>query len=54
MEYKLFPVPFFNLPAPFFNHFIQPSPPTVAKLKSLHGVLKGQVPPQKCSHPFVA
>ena len=29
MKYKLFP-------APFFNHFIQPSPPPIAKLKSLH------------------
>ena len=24
------------------NHFIQPSPPTIAKLKSLHGVLRGK------------
>ena len=32
MKYKHFP-------APFFNHFIQPSPPTIAKLKSLHGAL---------------
>ena len=31
--------------APFFKHFIQPSPPTIAKLKSLHGILKGQLPP---------
>ena len=37
MKYKLFP-------APFFNHFIQPSPPPIAKLKSLHGVLRGQLP----------
>ena len=29
----------------FFNHFIQPSPPTIAKLKSLHGVLRGQLSP---------
>ena len=46
MKYKHFP-------APFFNHFIQPSPPPIAKLKSLHGVLRGQLPPQKWSHPFV-
>ena len=26
----------------FFNHFIQPSCPTIAKVKSLHGVLRGQ------------
>ena len=32
MKYK-------HLPAPFFNHFIQPRPPTVSKLKSLHVVL---------------
>ena len=31
--------------APFFNHFIQPIPPTIAKLKSLHGVLWDQLPP---------
>ena len=31
-------------PAPFFNHFIQPSPPPIAKLKSLHGVLRKMVP----------
>ena len=29
MKYKLFP-------APFFKHFIQPSPPPIAKLKSLN------------------
>ena len=46
MKYKHFP-------APFFNHFIQPSPPTIAKLKSLHGALTGQLPPIKWSHPFV-
>ena len=40
MKYKLFP-------APFFNHFIQPSPPPIAKLESLHGVLRGQFPPTK-------
>ena len=41
MKYKLFP-------APFFNHFIQPSPPPIAKLESLHGVfLRGQFPPIK-------
>ena len=44
-NYKLFITKYKLLPAPFFNHFIQPSPSTVAKLKSLHGVLKGQVPP---------
>ena len=38
MNYKLFP-------APFFNQFIQRSPPTIAKLKSLHGVLRGQLSP---------
>ena len=37
MQYKSFP-------APFFNHFIQPSPPPIAKLKSLHGVSSGQRP----------
>ena len=37
MEYKRFP-------APFFNHFIQPCPPTIPKLKSLYGVLRGQLP----------
>ena len=37
MKYKLFP-------APFFNHFIQPSPPPIAKLKSLHGVLRSELP----------
>ena len=42
------------LPAPFFNHSIQPSPPTNAKLKSLHGVLRDQLPTEKWSHPFVA
>ena len=38
MKYKHFP-------APFFNYFIQPSPPATAKLKSLHGVLRDQLPP---------
>ena len=38
MKYKHFP-------GPFFNHFIQPSPPTIVQLKSLHGVLRGQLPP---------
>ena len=37
MKYEHFPVP-------FFDHFIQPSSPTIAKLKSLHGVLSGQPP----------
>ena len=31
--------------APFFKHFIQPSPPTIAKLKSLDCALRGQIPP---------
>ena len=30
--------------APFFNHFIQPSPPTISKSKSLHGVLRVNFP----------
>ena len=30
--------------APFFSHFIQPSPLPIVKLKSLHGVSKGQLP----------
>ena len=38
MKYKLFA-------ALFFNHFIQASHPPVAKLKPLHGVLRGQLPP---------
>ena len=46
MKYKLFPTP-------VFNHFIQPSPP-IAKLKSLHGVLRGQIPPWKWLHSFAA
>ena len=33
-----------HLTAPFFNYFMRPSPPTIAKLKSLHGVLRGQLP----------
>ena len=36
MKYKHFP-------APIFNDFIQPSPSTIAKLKSLHGVLRGRL-----------
>ena len=38
MKYKHFP-------DPFYNHLTQPSPPTITKLKILHGVLRGQVPP---------
>ena len=38
--------------APFFNHFIQPSPTPIAKLKSLHGVLSCQLPPSLCSLPI--
>ena len=38
MKYTLFP-------APFINHLIQPSPPPIAKLKSLHDVFRGQLPP---------
>ena len=37
MKFKLFP-------APFFNDLFQPSSPPIAKLKSLHGVLRGQLP----------
>ena len=37
MKYKLFL-------ASFFNHFIQPSSPPTAKLKSLHGILRYQRP----------
>ena len=37
MKYKYFP-------APFLKYFIQTSPPAIAKLKSLHGVLRGQLP----------
>ena len=44
MKYKLFPTP-------VFNHFIQPSPP-IAKLKSLHGVLRGQIPHENGSIPL--
>ena len=40
MKYKLFP-------AQFFNHFIQFNPPPIAKLKSLHGILRGQLPLHK-------
>ena len=38
MKYK-------RLSVPFPNHFIQLSPPTIAKLQSLHDVLKGQLSP---------
>ena len=38
MKYKHFP-------ALFFKHFIEPSSPKIAKLKSLHGVLRSQLPP---------
>ena len=38
MKYKHFP-------APLFNYFIQPSSPTIATLKFLYGVLRGQLPP---------
>ena len=34
-----------SFPALFFNHFISPSPLTIAKLKSLDGVLSGQRTP---------
>ena len=35
-----------HFPALFFNHIIQPSSPTIAKLNSsLHGLLRGQLPP---------
>ena len=37
MRYKHFP-------APFFNHSIEPSSPTIAKLESLYGVLRGRFP----------
>ena len=47
MKYKHFPTS-------FFNHFNQHSPPATVKLKSLHGVLRAQLPPEKWSHPFVA
>ena len=40
MKYKLFP-------APFLKRFIQPSLPPITKLKSLHGVSRGELPPQK-------
>ena len=43
-----------HLPAPFFNHFIQPNHPAIAKLISLHGVLRGQLPAEKRSHHFAA
>ena len=38
MKYKHFP-------DPFFSHFTQPSPPTMAKSKSLYGVFRDQLPP---------
>ena len=38
MKYKLFPFP-------FFNHFIEPIPLPIAKLKSLHGASRGQLLP---------
>ena len=47
MKYKHFP-------APFFNHFIQPSPPTIAKLKSLHVVLRRQLLPIKMASSLCA
>ena len=37
MKYKLFA-------APFFNHFIQPSPLPITKSKSLHGVFRVNFP----------
>ena len=40
MEYKHFP-------AQVFNHFIQPSRPTTAQLKSSHDVLRGKPSPIK-------
>ena len=40
--------------APFFNYFVQPSPPPIAKSKSLLGVLRGQLPNKKWSQPFLA
>ena len=45
MKYKHFT-------ALFFKHFIQPSPPTVEKLKSLHGILRDQLldSPGKLDH----
>ena len=47
MKYK-------HCPAPFFNHFIEPSPLAIAKLKFLHCVLRCRLLPLKWSHPFVA
>ena len=40
-------------PPSFFNHSFQPSPLPIAKLKSLHCVSRGQLPPQKWAHLFV-
>ena len=37
MKYKHFP-------APFFKRLIEPRSPTIAKLNSLHGVSRGQLP----------
>ena len=37
MKYKHFP-------GPFFKRFIKPRSPTISKLNSLHGVLRGQLP----------
>ena len=45
MKYKPFP-------APYFNHFIQPSPPLNAKLKSLDGVLRHHLASEKWFHPL--
>ena len=48
MTYKLFP-------APFLKRFIQPSLPPITKLKPLHGVSRGELPPpKKWFNPFVA
>ena len=41
-------------PAPFFNHFMHFIPPPIAKLKYLHGVLRGHSSYKKQSHLFVA
>ena len=41
-----------HFPAPSFNHFIQPSPPTIVKLKSLHGILRGQRPQKNSPNPL--
>ena len=44
MKYKHFP-------GPFFNHFIQPIPPIITNLKSLHG-LEGSTSPVKIVSSF--